>query len=58
MRLLAAGLSNAEIAAALVISQATAKSHVASVLRKLRVRDRVQVVTCAYESGLIRAGEG
>jgi DNA-binding NarL/FixJ family response regulator len=58
MRLLADGLSNAEIAAALVISQATAKSHVASILRKLRVRDRVQVVICAYESGLIRAGEG
>ncbi len=53
---LARGASNAEIAAALQLSAATVKTHVASVLGKLRLRDRTQAVIFAYESGLIRAG--
>jgi RNA polymerase sigma factor (sigma-70 family) len=56
MSLVAAGLSNDEIADRLVVSPATAKTHVSRVMGKLEARDRAQVVVAAYESGLVQPG--
>jgi DNA-binding NarL/FixJ family response regulator len=58
VRLIAQGLSNAEIATTLYLSQATIKSHIARILAKLALRDRVQIAVYAYEHGIVRPGDG
>ena len=52
------GLSNADISASLVVSEATTKTHVSRAMAKLQARDRAQLVVLAYESGLVHPGRG
>ena len=58
LRLIARGRSNSEIATALFVSEPTIKIHINRVFRKLGVRDRIQAVVFAYDTGLVRPGEG
>jgi DNA-binding NarL/FixJ family response regulator len=57
LRLMSRGLNNGEIAGRLILGHATVKTHVASILRKLGVRDRVQAVVFAYEHGIVEPGD-
>ena len=58
LQLLARGLTNQEIASELIVGDATVKTHVARVLMKLGLRDRVQAVVFAYEHGIVEPGAG
>ncbi len=58
LRLLARGMTNAEVANELYLGEATIKTHVSNVLTKLELRDRAQAVVFAYESGLVQPGSG
>jgi DNA-binding NarL/FixJ family response regulator len=57
-QLVASGLSNAEIASQLYLSEATIKSHITRILARLGLRDRVQIAVYAYEHGIVRPGHG
>jgi DNA-binding NarL/FixJ family response regulator len=57
LRLMARGMSNVEIARALILGEATIKTHVGRIFAKLGVRDRVQAVVAAFESGLVQPGD-